>query len=88
MEYLPDEILEIICRKAGYKATLQLCKTNGELNDKISALDSLWRYFCIEVIGVVPLHRMHKLKFVRMLCFHYYINQDIMAREPHVCNCL
>ena len=92
MEALPTEVLHSICLMIGYKDTLQLCRVNSVLNDRITNDTFLWSKFADKLISTDGVHYFTingigstKTRFLYMLCFDLYLRKDIMEATPHNC---
>ena len=92
MEFVSNEILRKICLEAGLESTLQLCKTNSNLNERISSDCLLWRYFCTQKTGVDfsfvnkndNSSHFSKARCLNVICFSYYL-EDIINLSTHIC---
>lgn len=92
MDTLPSEVLHLICRLMGYKATLQLCRVNSVLNERISNDIFLWSQFADDIFSRNGDRRYTrngvgctKARFLYLLCFHLYLLKDIVEGTSHKC---
>lgn len=93
MENLPDNTLHIICKHIGYKDSLNLCKTNSILNQKITEDVRLWKYYTLQFTNIEEIlsakyirNRLYtKESFLNLICDHLWINIDLNELYDHKC---
>lgn len=82
MEALSNEVLHHLCLVAGLKATLSLCNSNANLNERISRDGVLWNKFANRLFPGSKLTT--KQAILSIICFSYEMD-DWIAGTTHNC---
>ena len=86
MERIPNEIMHMVCLYAGYKSTLQLCRTCKDLNRRLTEDDLLWEKFFEAHHGFKGVSRYSKEKFLDFLCFDLWLDDlGLPEADKHIC---